>query len=152
MSRIDGAQEAPARAGWRGIVPGALLAAFAAITLFAERGLPGSTSAIVGPGTFPRIVSGALLVLGAIVGIEGFRGPLPEQRSAEPLMAIAIAVAAFEVVAMAAGIVPATGVAVAIVAAHDMRPRSVVFAAVVLAGLAMALVLALVQGALHEGS
>jgi hypothetical protein len=152
MSRIDGAQDAPSRAGWRGIGPGALLAAFAAITLFAERRLAGSSGAIVGPGTFPRIVSAALLILGAIVGVEGFRAPLPEQRSAEPLMAIAIAVAAFEVVAMAAGIVPATGVAVAIVAAHGVRPRSVAFAGVVLAGLAMALMLALVQSAMHEGS
>jgi hypothetical protein len=66
--------DAAARAGWRGIAPGLLLIVIAGLAYFSARNLPGSADDVLGPGSMPRILSAILLVLGAVVAVEGFVG------------------------------------------------------------------------------
>ena len=66
--------DAEARAGRRGMVPGLLLIVIAGLAYFSLRNLPGSTDAVLGPGSMPRILSTILFVLGAVVAVEGFIG------------------------------------------------------------------------------
>jgi hypothetical protein len=73
-SSVSGRSAAAARAGWRDIAPGLLLAAVAGLAYFSVRNLPGSTDGVLGPGSMPRILAAILFVLGAVVAVEGFSG------------------------------------------------------------------------------
>jgi hypothetical protein len=57
---------------WRRAVPGAVLAAVAALAFYEAHKLSYGTAAHVGPGLVPAILAALLFILGLAVGAEGF--------------------------------------------------------------------------------
>jgi hypothetical protein len=57
---------------WRRAVPGAVLAAIAALAFYGAHGLSYGTAAHVGPGLMPAILAALLFILGLAVAAEGF--------------------------------------------------------------------------------
>jgi uncharacterized BrkB/YihY/UPF0761 family membrane protein len=56
---------------WRRAVPGAVLAAVAALAIYSAHGLSYGTAAHVGPGAIPAILGALLFILGLAVAAEG---------------------------------------------------------------------------------
>jgi len=97
---------------------------------------------MLGPGRVPLILSALLLVLGAIVAIEGFfhrgagaHGPIV------PAILVAAAGAVFLLTVGMLGLAAATGLAAAIVAGYSLRARPVACVLVVVACVAAAVLL-----------
>jgi len=97
---------------------------------------------MLGPGRVPLILSVLLLVLGAIVAIEGFfhrgagaRGPIV------PAILVAAAGAVFLLTVGLLGLAAATGLAAALVAGYSLRTRPVACVLVVVACVAAAVLL-----------
>jgi hypothetical protein len=64
------------QSGWRGAMPGAVLAAIAVLALYGTRALSYGTAAHVGPGLLPGILAALLFILGLAVAVQGlWRGP-----------------------------------------------------------------------------
>jgi hypothetical protein len=61
-----------ARVGWCEVVPGAVLAAIAALALFSGLGLPVGTGPNPGPGAMLDVVAVLLFILGIVVAVEGY--------------------------------------------------------------------------------
>jgi hypothetical protein len=57
---------------WRRAVPGAVLAAGAALAFYSAHGLTYGTAAHVGPGLVPAVLAALLFILGLVVAAEGF--------------------------------------------------------------------------------
>ena len=95
----------------------------------------------MGPGYFPTILGGLMLVLGIATFVRGlaFSGEPMERVRARPLLFILGAVGLFAVTIEAAGIIVATlgTVAVATAASTDSRPHEVAVLLVVLLALAV---------------
>jgi hypothetical protein len=71
-SRIDRGDDIDmTKSGWRRAVPGAVLAAVAALAFYSVHGLSYGTAEHVGPGFVPAILAALLFILGVVVAIEG---------------------------------------------------------------------------------
>jgi|HubBroStandDraft_4_1064222.scaffolds.fasta_scaffold211961_2 hypothetical protein len=56
--------------GWLRAVPGAALAAVAALAFYSVYGLSNGTAVHIGPGRIPAILAALLFILGLVVAIE----------------------------------------------------------------------------------
>jgi hypothetical protein len=94
------------------------------------------TSARMGPGYYPRLVSIALIVIGGILVVRSYfmDGEEPDKIFVRPLYVVVIATVAFGVLIERAGLVVAAGllIVVARLADQDFRPLEVAALCVVL--------------------
>src|SRR5262247_3435088 len=120
-------EERTVRAGWRTIGPGLLLIVLAVTALYAASDLPGRRGFAFGPGTMPRLLSAALLVLGFAAVVEGFfRGRILLPASIIPVAIVSAAGAIFIVAVNYVGLAVATCLTTAIVAGYYLRTHAAV--------------------------
>lgn len=96
---------------------GLFFMAIAAWGFVASSDLEAGSSAAMGPGYFPRIVSGVILLLGAAIFVGALRkgGPLPVTGARlRPILCVSLAGLAFAVLLERVGIVAAISAAVLI--------------------------------------
>jgi hypothetical protein len=120
------------------LLAGLLFIAFGAFVVLYGLQYPFGTSARMGPGYYPRLVSIALIVIGSILVARSYfiDGEQPEKVFVRPLYVVIIATAAFGLLIERAGLVVAAGllIIVARFADQDFRPLEVAGLCVVLIG------------------
>jgi hypothetical protein len=120
---------------------GILFLSFGGIATWVARDYPMGSALRMGPGYFPTILGGLMLVLGVATFVRGlaFKGEPMESVRVRPLFLILAAVGLFAATIEAAGIIVATlaTVAVATAASTDSRPREVVVLLIVMLALAV---------------
>ena len=109
------------------VLAGFMFMAFAAWGFWASFELDPGTSVSMGPGYFPRLISGVLLALGIAIAGAGFLPAAPavaEDWSIRPLLFVSMAALAFALLLQRAGIVIAISVTVIIgsFAGERLRP------------------------------
>jgi Tripartite tricarboxylate transporter TctB family len=109
------------------VLAGFLFIAFAAWGFVASRELEVGTSMSMGPGYFPRLISGLLLALGIAIAGVGFvtpAAPFVRSWSIRPLLLVSVAALSFALLLQGMGIVIAISVTVIIgsFAGERLRP------------------------------
>jgi len=110
----------------RDALAGLMFIAFAAWGFIAAADLEGGTSAAMGPGYFPRIVSSILLLLGtAILVVALWSGDAlpPERGRLRPIFSVSLAGLVFAALLEKGGIIAAITAAVLIGVMAGERPR-----------------------------
>lgn len=119
------------------VLCGLMFVAFAAWGFAAGAGLETGSSLEMGPGYFPRLVSGILLVLGLAIAASGLRaadGAAVGGWAVRPITLVSLAALAFAILLERAGIVIAivTVIAIGAFAGSRIEPRSLAALAVLL--------------------
>lgn len=93
----------------RDLLAGLLFVIVGIVAFWLARNYRFGTSSMMGPGYFPGVLSGVLIMLGLIVGARGLRAPaaITERISFRGLLALTIGVLFFAVTVRRLGFVPA---------------------------------------------
>jgi hypothetical protein len=111
--------------GRQDVWAGLLLTATGVAALVFARGYPAGTVLRMGPGYFPRILGGILVLFGLYVAITGLRrgGTIPPGWSPRALVLVPLSVVLFGVLVERAGFVPALAALVVVSAAAGREFR-----------------------------
>jgi hypothetical protein len=111
--------------GSQDVWAGLLLTATGVAALFLARGYPAGTVLKMGPGYFPRVLGGILVLFGLYVTIAGLRrgGAIPAGWSPRALVLVPLSIVLFGVLVEHAGFVPALVVLVVVSAAAGREFR-----------------------------
>lgn len=108
----------------RDVVAGVVVVIVGIVFFVGSLELRTGTTMSMGPGYFPLVVSGIVVVLGSLIAVGGF---IDAQPSGEihwrPLLAVSGAIAAFALVMTQFGLIPAMVAGVAISALGDRSSR-----------------------------
>lgn len=109
------------------VLAGFMFISFAVWGFVASLELDAGTSVSMGPGYFPRLISGVLLALGIAIAGAGFvsaAAPVVEDWSIRPLLLVSVAALSFALLLQRAGIVVAITVTVIVgsLAGERLRP------------------------------
>jgi hypothetical protein len=129
---------------------GVLFLMFGSAGLLFGRDLEFGSARSMGPGYFPMLISGLIILIGLVVTVRSFslRGPAIERFQARPIIVLLISLALFSLLIREAGVV-ITSIAMMVAAAYA-RPKvaiveTLVFAACVAAFVALVFVYGLNQ-------
>ena len=127
----------------RDVIAGALFIAFGAAGLWIGSDYAVGTAFRMGPGYFPRVLCGILVLLGLFIAGKGLviGGERPEGLHWRPLILVTIAVLAFAGLIGTVGLLPAAAAVVFIgaVGGPEFRPLEGILLAVLLTAAAIAL-------------
>lgn len=137
MSTADAVEEGPVpRIDWQNFLAGTMLVAIGAFFLSGALEMPIGSARRMGPGYFPMVLAGIIILLGVLVLVPAFMGsggvPRPDWR---PFIAVLAGIAVFAVMMRPFGLVPAViaTVLVSALADRNSRPIGAVLLAVGLA-------------------
>ncbi len=93
----------------RDVWAGLMLIGTGAAAMLIARGYPAGTVLRMGPGYFPRVLGGLLILFGLVVLVRGVRRPEPIEGGfpLRPLVLLPLAIVGFAVLVEHAGFVPA---------------------------------------------
>lgn len=127
----------------RDLIAGTLFILIGAFALLAARGYPVGTAMNMGPGYFPKVLGGLLILLGAWVGLRAFRKRRwePVAWSWKPLAWIVASMLLFGFLMPRLGLLPALAVMLpaAAAAGREFRPREVALLTALMCALAAGL-------------
>jgi hypothetical protein len=126
------------------VLAGFMFIAFAVWGFVASRELDVGTSVSMGPGYFPRVISGLLLALGITIAGAGFltpAAPFVKDWSIRPLLLVSVAALSFALLLQGMGIVIAITITVIVgsFAGERLRPFDLLLlvASLILASIAL---------------
>ena len=124
---------------WAGI----MLIAFGAASIFIARGYPFGSTMRMGPGYFPSVLGGILVLFGSYVMIIGLRAAerIAVCCSLRSLIVLSLSLVAFGVLMTGAGFIPAMAALVfgSASAGREFKFVEVLFLTVILTGLSVAI-------------
>ena len=129
----------------RDLLAGLLFVVVGVVAFWLARGYRFGSSSMMGPGYFPAVLSGVLVILGLIVGARGLRAPeaITERVSLRGLLALTIGVLFFAVTVRRLGFVPALAglVVISALARQGARPGETIALTVVITVLLVGIII-----------
>lgn len=131
----------------QGFTLGLIFVALAVFVVVTAQGYRPGTATNMGPGYFPRLLGGALFVVGVLVLMFACRvdGPRMEWRSCvRPTLVLGTAIVVFSVAVKSLGAILATAILVVIASLASQRPRwrEILISAVIIAAICAAVFVA----------
>jgi putative tricarboxylic transport membrane protein len=117
----------PVRPDWDGVVAGVIFLALAALAFYAARDLAGMRGFAFGPGTFPRVVSLMMGVLGALALVEGLvrRAVKIRDFAVVPIIVVVLSGIVFMLTIRPLGLIVTSLVSAAFIGVYTLRKRPV---------------------------
>jgi putative tricarboxylic transport membrane protein len=146
-------QDAEARAATsarQDLIGGVLSIAFGFFVLDKALGYPMGSALRMGPGFFPAVLAGLIIILGVALTLHAFKARIARPQTTiklRPLAAIAVAVAVFALTLEPLGLAPATIALVLIssIAAPRWRPMRTIVLTVVMTAAVYVIFIAILQ-------